>query len=48
MMLGDRIFDRADESKMVVLDGTTKMDMELRSKNWPKHLATAYRLGYEL
>ncbi len=48
VMLGDRIFDRAYESKMVALDGTTKADMELRSKNWPKHLATAYRLDYEL
>lgn len=48
VMLGDRIFDRADESKMVVLDGTTKANMELRSNNWPKHLTTVYRLGYEL
>jgi len=45
VMLGDRIFDRADESKMVVLDGTSKLNMELLESNWDKHLNTAYELG---
>jgi len=45
VMLGDRIFDRADESKMIILDGTSRLDMELLESNWHKHLNTAYELG---
>jgi len=48
VMLGDRIFDRADDSKMIILDGTSKHDMELRERNWERHLRTAYIAGYNL
>ncbi|HHT88253.1 MAG TPA: hypothetical protein GX002_04510 [Clostridiales bacterium] len=48
VMLGDRIFDRADDSKMIILDGTSKHDMELRERNWERHLRTAYNAGYNL
>lgn len=48
VMLGDRIFDRAYESKMIILDGTAKSDDRLREKNWIKHLKTAYKVGVEL
>lgn len=42
VMLGDRIFDRAIESKMIILDGMTKYDEEQRNRNWQKHLNTVY------
>lgn len=45
VMLGDRIFDRANESKMLVLDGMTKYNSELREANWAKHLHTVYEEG---
>lgn len=48
VMIGDRIYDRANESKMIILDGTTKADMGLREKNWKRHLETAYEAGYYL
>jgi hypothetical protein len=40
VMLRDRIFDRAIESKMIILDGTSKHDLNQREKNWDKHLRT--------
>lgn len=48
IMLGDRIFDRVYESKMIILDGTTKANMEQRQKNWNKHLETAFNAGCSL
>lgn len=48
VMLGDRIFDRAEVSKMIVLDGTTKANKELRDDNWNKHLKTAYLEGLNI
>lgn len=42
VMLDDRIFDRAIESKMIILDGTTKANIDLRRRNWDKHLETVY------
>lgn len=45
VMLGDRIFDRAQESKMIVLDGMTKYNNEQRSDNWQRHLKTVYDAG---
>jgi len=47
-MLGDRIFDRVIEIKMIVLDGTSKANMEQRTKNSSKHLKTAYDAGINL
>jgi len=48
VMLGDRIIDRVIESKMIVLDGTSKANMEQRTKNSSKHLKTAYDAGINL
>lgn len=45
VMLGDRIYDRAEEKEMIILGGTTKFNQELRMINWEKHLKTAYDLG---
>lgn len=45
VMLGDRIFDRALESKMIVLDGMTKENYDQRNSNWKKHLKTVYDAG---
>lgn len=47
VMLGDRIRDRAGESRMVILDGITHWDEPKRTELAPKHLLTAYRLGAE-
>ena len=44
VMLGDRIFDRALESKMIVLDGMTKENNQ-RDSNWEKHIKTVYNAG---
>lgn len=44
-MLGDRIFDRALESEMIVLDGMAKSDCDKRNSNWYKHLKTVYEAG---
>lgn len=48
VMLGDRIYDRAEKKEMIMLDGTTKLKQELRKNNWEKHLKTAYNLGMYL
>ena len=45
VMLGDRMFDRVKEKSMIVLDQTTKSNMEKRLANWDKHLATAFEVG---
>ena len=45
VMLGDRIFDRAYESNMIILDGMTKATAEIRKQNWEKHLLTAFKAG---
>ena len=45
VMLGDRIFDRAETKEMIILDGTTKYNLELRATNWEKHLKTAFEMG---
>ena len=44
-MLGDRINNRAVEKEMVIFDGTTHWDEELRKKKIKEHLKTAYNLG---
>jgi hypothetical protein len=47
-MLGDRLFDRVKEKEFIVLDSTTKFDMEKRLANWDKHLKTAFEAGRTL
>ena len=48
VMLGDRMFDRVKEKTFIVLDSTTKFNMENRLANWDKHLATAFETGRTL
>ena len=48
VMLGDRIFDRSQESQMIVLDGMTKYDTKQRTANWEKHKKTAFEAGRNL
>jgi NAD(P)H dehydrogenase (quinone) len=48
VMLDDRIFDRAESKEMIILDGTTKFNPELRQANWGKHLKTAFETGKNL
>ena len=48
VMLGDRIFDRAEFKELIVLDGTAKSLPELRQTNWKKHLAAAFEAGKNL
>jgi NAD(P)H dehydrogenase (quinone) len=48
VMLDDRIFDRAESKEMIVLDGTTKFNSELRQANWDKHLKTVFEMGKNL
>ena len=48
VMLGDRIFDRAETKEMIILDGTAKINPELRKANWDKHLRTAFEVGRNL
>jgi hypothetical protein len=38
VMLGDRIFDRAEIKEMVVLDEMTKANIDRRNKKWIQHL----------
>ena len=47
VMLGDRIHNRAKMKEMIILDGTTRWDEEIRQKNIAQHIKTAYRLGLE-
>jgi NAD(P)H dehydrogenase (quinone) len=48
VMLGDRIFDRAKNKEMIVLDSMTKFNDEVRRLNWDKHLRTVYELGQRI
>jgi NAD(P)H dehydrogenase (quinone) len=48
VMLGDRLFDRVGESRMIVLDGMTRFDPERRAKNREKHLRTVYEAATSL
>jgi len=48
VMLGDRIFDRAINKEMLILDNMTKYNADARSNNWNKHLQTVYELGRNL
>lgn len=48
VMLGDRIFDRANHKEMVVLDSMTKFNEEKRRLNWDKHLRTVFELGQRI
>lgn len=45
VMLGDRIRNRAKESRMVIYDGITHWDEETRKQLAPQHIAAAYELG---
>lgn len=45
VMIGDRLFDRVYESKMIVLDDTMRFKSEQRTENWDKHIKTAYEAG---
>jgi NAD(P)H dehydrogenase (quinone) len=45
VMLGDRLFDRVKVKNLIVLDSTSKLDIDLRKKNWDKHLKTAFEAG---
>lgn len=45
VMLGDRIRDRAKSKEMVILGGTTRWDMQMRSAKAPVHLRRVYELG---
>ena len=48
VMLGDRIFDRAINKEMLILDNMTKYNADARSNNWNKHLQTVNELGKNL
>ena len=48
VMLGDRIFDRAESKEMIILDGTAKINPGLRKANWDKHLNTVFEIGKNL
>ena len=45
VMLGDRMFDRVKKKDLIILDSTTKLNMETRKANWDRHLKTAYEAG---
>lgn len=45
VMLGDRIRNRAKEKEMVIFDGMTHWNEEVRSENIPQHLSKAYEMG---
>lgn len=45
VMIGDRFFERAEQSEMIVLDAMTKWDEAARQANWQRHLGTAYEAG---
>ncbi|MCK5217168.1 MAG: hypothetical protein KAJ93_05240 [Methanosarcinales archaeon] len=48
VMLSDRIFDRAENKEIIILDGTTKFNSELRKSNWNNHLRVAFETGKNL
>jgi NAD(P)H dehydrogenase (quinone) len=45
VMIGDRLFDRVASAEMIVFDGMTKFDNELRISNREGHLKKAFELG---
>ena len=45
VMLGDRIFDRAEHKDLVVLPHTAKFDLQARKAHRDNNLQTAYELG---
>lgn len=47
VMLGDRINQRAREKSMVIFDGISHYDEELRERLIPVHIEKAYRLGLD-
>jgi len=47
VMLGDRLFERAKETRFVVFDGTSR-EKEQREKNWDLNLQKAYEEGRDL
>jgi len=48
VMLGDRIFDRAKKKDFIVLDSTSRFNIETRESNWNRHLKIALELGSTL
>ncbi len=48
VMLGDRIYDRAEQKEFVLMDGTERNNAALRERMRRQHLEKAYRLAYEL
>ncbi|MNN82080.1 hypothetical protein D3C81_1989720 [compost metagenome] len=48
VMLGDRIFDRAAQKEMIVLDSMSKFNASVRNANWKKNLRTVYEIGQSL
>ena len=48
VMLGDRIFDRAERSDFAVLDGMSHADKARLAANRDRHLKTAYELAQSL
>ncbi|MBQ4271067.1 MAG: NAD(P)H-dependent oxidoreductase, partial [Clostridiales bacterium] len=47
VMLGDRLFGRAEEMEFVVFDGTSREKAQ-RTENWDLNLQKAYELGKTL
>ena len=45
VMLGDRIRNRAEEKEMVILDGITHWDENMRKEKIPQHPSKAYEMG---
>ena len=48
VMLCDRLSDRVKTKDFIVLDGTTKYNIERRKANWDRHLETAFNAGCTL
>jgi NAD(P)H dehydrogenase (quinone) len=48
VMLGDRIRNRAEVKDMVILDGTTHWNDEIRESRIKEHLKTVYNLGFNI
>ena len=44
VMLGDRLFGRANQTEFVIFDNTSR-ENELREKNWDANLQKAYEIG---
>lgn len=45
VMLGDRIFDRANKKEMIFLDGVSRYNMQQREEKRKAHLKTVYDIG---